>query len=121
MATIEEEAIDAWWFDTSVQRRVTPWGPIISDIHGKDAAAGGFALLGHEDADEITALLRMNQASDLPGPSGPAQISRQRRCAICRSVRGYRADFDDQFTDRTQQPMGYGCVRPVSRSTTGGV
>jgi penicillin amidase len=53
-----------WWFDRTVTLRDTPFGPIISDAPPIDAGETTVALrwMGHRPSDELTAMLRVNQA-----------------------------------------------------------
>lgn len=66
-ATEEETLAVRAWFDRTVRKRQTPYGPVISDAEivpnplGKDLAV---RWMGHQVSDEITALLKVSRARD---------------------------------------------------------
>ena len=53
-----------WWFDRTVVARDTPFGPIISDAPPIEAGEATVAMrwMGHRPSDELTAMIRVNQA-----------------------------------------------------------
>jgi len=58
-----------WWFDTEVEIRETAFGPVISDAPMVPAGEDDVLALrwiGHDVSDELTAMLRMNRATDWP-------------------------------------------------------
>lgn len=63
----EERIKVRWWFDKTVTVRETDYGPVISDaeVLGTDPnAALSMRWVGHRPTDELTAMLRVNQAQD---------------------------------------------------------
>lgn len=68
LITTETETIQRrFWFDTEVQVRMTPYGPIVSDAPAVPRVAGRTLALrwvGHDTSDEITAMLRVARAPD---------------------------------------------------------
>lgn len=66
--TIEKERIQVrFWRNSEVARRMSRYGPVISDAPFlKDKVDRPLALrwMGHQPSDEITAFLRLNQAQD---------------------------------------------------------
>jgi penicillin amidase len=96
-ATIEEEPVQVrWWFDSTVQRRVTPWGPVISDVSylsEKNVPPLALRWLGHDaDADEFSALIRMGQATSIE--------------AAHQSLRGYRVSGQTMLLADTNGDIG---------------
>jgi penicillin amidase len=57
-----------WWFDTEVEVRETPYGPILSDLSffKEKNMEGDYALywLGQQGSDEILSLLKANRAKN---------------------------------------------------------
>ena len=53
-----------WWFDRTVIARDTPFGPIISDAPPIETNGATVAMrwMGHRPSDELTAMVRVNQA-----------------------------------------------------------
>ncbi|MFN3231039.1 MAG: penicillin acylase family protein [Alphaproteobacteria bacterium] len=68
--TEREIPIDVrWWFDRSVTARETKYGPILSDAEifpARDGEVLALKWIGHYPTDELTSMLRVNQASDWP-------------------------------------------------------
>jgi penicillin amidase len=66
--TQQEETIHVrWWFDRDIEIKQTPWGPIVSEARLlKDLGLPPTALkwVGHQNSDEITAMLRVSRARD---------------------------------------------------------
>jgi penicillin amidase len=66
--TQREETIHVrWWFDRHIEIKQTPWGPIVSEARLlKDLGLPPTALkwVGHQNSDEITAMLRVSRARD---------------------------------------------------------
>ncbi len=59
-----------WWFDGSVTARDTPYGPILSDAEifpARDGEVLALKWIGHYPSDELTSMLRVNQAADWEG------------------------------------------------------
>ena len=56
-----------WWFDSEVTIRESRWGPVISDapmLPGTEGETLALRWIGHDVSDELTAMLRMNRASN---------------------------------------------------------
>ncbi len=65
--TREERIKVRWWFDKTVTIRETEFGPILSDAAALETGPGGplaMRWVGHRPTDELTAMLRVNQAAD---------------------------------------------------------
>jgi penicillin amidase len=59
-----------WWFDSEITVRETPYGPILSDaeiLPKRDGEVLALRWIGHNPSDEMTAMLRVNQARDWDG------------------------------------------------------
>lgn len=69
-AGLERERISVrWWFGTTLERRESPWGPVISDAPLLDLEPGRELALrwrGHEPSDEATPFLLASRAGDWP-------------------------------------------------------
>ncbi len=56
-----------WWFDEEITIRETPFGPILSDsplLQWGDKPPVALRWVGHQPSDEVSALLRMNRATN---------------------------------------------------------
>jgi len=66
----EETEIDIgvrWWLDTSIDVRISPYGPVVSDLERLKSPEGrtlALKWIGHKDSDEFTALLQASRARD---------------------------------------------------------
>ncbi|MEQ8247096.1 MAG: penicillin acylase family protein [Alphaproteobacteria bacterium] len=69
----EERIKVRWWFDKTVTVRESDFGPILSDAAALDTGPSeplAMRWVGHRPTDELTAMLRVNQASDWPAFRG---------------------------------------------------
>lgn len=67
ITTRTETVRTRWWFDSEIKVRETPYGPIISDagiLPAREGEVLALKWIGHYPSDEITAMLRVNQARD---------------------------------------------------------
>ncbi|MEM7676169.1 MAG: penicillin acylase family protein, partial [Myxococcota bacterium] len=66
--TVRKEQIKVrWWFDEEVEIRESPLGPILTDsplLDWGDRPPVALRWVGHLPSDEVSALLRMNRATD---------------------------------------------------------
>ncbi|MEO1334946.1 MAG: penicillin acylase family protein, partial [Myxococcota bacterium] len=66
--TVRKEKIKVrWWFDEEVEIRESPLGPILTDsplLEWGERPPVALRWIGHQPSDEISALLRMNRATD---------------------------------------------------------
>ena len=56
-----------WWFDSDLVIRDTPYGPILSDsevLPKREGEVLALKWIGHRPSDEISAMLRMNRATN---------------------------------------------------------
>lgn len=65
---VQEQPLSVrWWFDTSVEVRESPYGPVFSDIPFLEVPEGkrlALRWVGHTPSDELSALLAVNQATN---------------------------------------------------------
>lgn len=63
--TVRKERIKVrWWFDKTISVRISPHGPVLSDVPSFSWKGAPFALrwIGHESGDETTAMLKVARA-----------------------------------------------------------
>jgi penicillin amidase len=67
IATHKETIRVRWWFDSEVEIRESPYGPVVSDapvLPHRDGETLALSWVGYRPSDEMTAMLGVNRAHD---------------------------------------------------------